>query len=118
MKLINRSAFAILPLQSFVDWANAQGEDELNQPMSLAEHRAEGSVYLIEEFQSEEDVQHQLELHFAKIFENELAAWDEFGDNWPGNRSLELFSQWFEVQPQVMAVDLLKTPLLMAPLDE
>ena len=117
MKLINRSAFAVLPLQPFADWANEQ-QDELNQPMTLAEHRAEGSVYLAEEFQSEEDIQAQLADHFAAIFSNELAAWDEFGDNWPGNRTLELFLQWFEVIPQVMAVDLLQAPLLLAPLEE
>jgi len=117
MKLINRSAFAILPRQPFVDWANQQ-QDELNEAMSLEEHRAEGSVYLAQEFQTEADVQSELERHFLSIFENELAAWDEFGDNWPVDRSLAVFLEWFEVQPQVMAVDLLQQPLLLAALED
>lgn len=117
MKLINRSGFAILPRQPFVDWANQQ-HDELNQQLSLEEHRAEGSVYLTEEFQSEEDLSEQLAQHYEKIFDNELAAWEEFGDHWPEERTLELFLEWFEVIPQVMAIDLLKKPLLMAPLED
>ncbi|GGK74719.1 hypothetical protein [Amphritea balenae] len=117
MKLINRSAFAIFPRQPFADWANQQ-QDELNQPMSLAEHRAEGNVYLTAEFQSEDDVQQQLAAHYQHIFENELAAWDEFADHWPKERSLALFQEWFEVVPQVMALDLLQTPLLLAPLED
>lgn len=117
MKLINRSGFTVLPRQPFVDWANQQ-QDDLNQSMSLEEHRSEGSVYLTDEFQSEEDVSQQLSAHFEKIFINELAAWDEFGDNWPEGRTLALFLAWFEVMPQVMAVDLLDAPLLLAPLEE
>lgn len=115
MKLINRSGFAVLPRQPFADWANQQ-HDKLNQQMNLEEHRAEGNVYLTEEFQSEEDLPEQLSQHFEKIFDNELAAWDEFGDYWPQQRTLELFLQWFEIIPQVMAIDLLQEPLLMAPL--
>ncbi|RTE64738.1 hypothetical protein EH243_16000 [Amphritea opalescens] len=117
MKLINRSGLAVLPRQPFVDWANQQ-QDELNQAMTLADHRAEGSVYLTQEFQCEEDIAQQLAQHYEAIFTNELAAWDEFGDNWPENRTLELFLQWFDVSPQVMAVDLLQAPLLLAPLTE
>ncbi|MCV6610025.1 MAG: hypothetical protein OIF55_04560 [Amphritea sp.] len=117
MKLINRSAFAVLPKEPFAEWANQQ-QDELNQPMTLEEHRAEGSVYLTEEFASEADIEQQLATQFEAIFANELAAWDEFGDHWPEPRTLELFLAWFEVTPQVMAVDLSPQPLLMAALDE
>lgn len=117
MKLINRSAFAVLPKAPFVDWANQQ-QDELNQPMTLVEHRAEGNVYLTDEFASEADIEQQLAGQFDAIFVNELAAWDEFGDHWPAPRTLELFLDWFDVQPQVMAVDLSQQPLLMAALDE
>jgi len=117
MKLLNRSGFTVLPRQPFVDWANQQ-QDELNQAMSLEEHRSEGSVYLTDEFQSEDDVSQQLAAHYEKIFINELTAWDEFGDHWPSERTLQLFLAWFDVTPQIMAVDLLDTPLLLAPLED
>lgn len=120
MKLLNRAALAVLPKQPFADWANglAADEDGLNQTLSLEEHRSEGTVYLIDEVQSEEDFEAALAQHWASIFENELAAWDEFGDDWPKARTQVLFDQWFEVKPQVMALDLAAAPMMMASLEE
>ncbi len=118
MKLINRSAFSLLPKQAFADWANALSADELNEQLSLEDHRREASVYMVDEFQDETDVPRLLEQHFTSMFENELAAWDEFGDDWPDARSFELFQQWFDVTPQVIAIDLSAEPLMLAPLTD
>ena len=52
------------------------------------------------------------------MFENELSAWDEFADDWPAERSLEVFQQWFDITPQVIAVDLAAEPLMLAPLTD
>lgn len=118
MKLINRSAFSLLPKQPFADWANAQAADELNVPMSLEDHRREASVYMVDEFQDETDITRLQQQHFAAMFENELAAWDEFGDDWPAERSFDVFQEWFDVTPQVIAVDLSAQPLMLAPLTD
>ncbi|MBY4678738.1 hypothetical protein [Marinobacterium arenosum] len=120
MKLLNRSAFAVLPRQPFADWASRlqQDPDGLNQVLSLAEHRQEGTVYLIDEVADEGEFQQALERHWAEIFDNELAAWDEIGDSWPQNRSLQMFLAWFELQPQVLALDLARAPLMTAALED
>jgi len=119
MKLLNRSAFSLLPKQPFVDWV-AQLEadaDGLNQALSLEEHRREGTTYLIDEVSSEEDLNNALQQQWRQMFDNELAAWDEIGDHWPHELTFELFQQWFELKPQVMVIDLSPEPLLMASLD-
>jgi len=118
MKLLNRSAFSVLPRQPFVDWVNRLPDDELSQPMTLDEHRQEGTVYLVDEFESEDSVDQTLAASWAQIFENELAAWDEFGDSWPADRSQAMFKEWFEVQPQVLALDLSSQPLMTARLEQ
>ncbi len=119
MKLLNRSAFAVVPKQPFVDWANALASDEegLNETLTLAEHQREGTVYLIDEVQSEEDFEHAIAQFWPKMFENELAAWDEMGDAWPEPRTQAMFADWFELKPQVMAIDLLSEPLMTAALE-
>jgi len=119
MKLLNRSAFAVLPCQPFVDWVNQLPHDEegINEVLTLDEHRQEGTVYLIDEVDSEQALEEALAQHWAAMFENELAAWDEFGDHWPESRSLEVFLQWFELKPQVLALDLSQQPLMTAALD-
>ena len=54
--------------------------------------------------------------YVLEMFENELAAWDEFGDHWPEPLSRERFLEWFELKPQLMAIDLSAEPLMLAPL--
>lgn len=119
MKLLNRSAFSVLPRQPFVDWANALPDsDELNDCLTLEEHRREGTVYLIGEVASESDLEQALAQSWPAIFENELAAWDEMADHWPEPRSFAQFQDWFEVAPQVMVIDLEPAPIMTAMLDE
>ncbi len=119
MKLLNRAALALLPRQPFVDWVNglAQGDSQL-QVLSLEAHRAEGTLYLIDEVFSEADFGAAIERHWRQMFENELGAWDEFADDWPAGLTPELFNAWFELQPQLMAIDLSSQPLLLAPLQD
>jgi hypothetical protein len=120
MKLLNRSAFVVLPRQPFADWTNSLDVDAdgLNQTLSLEEQRKEGTVYLISEVHSEADFNEALQHNWLKIFQNELSAWDELGDHWPHNLSYACFLDWFEVQHQIMAMDLSEQPLLVAVLDE
>lgn len=120
MKLLNRSAFVVLPRQPFVDWTNQLDVDAdgLHQQMTLQEHRKEGTVYLINEVNSEVEFTSALDNCWLKIFQNELSAWDELGDEWPHELSFENFQLWFDVHHQIIAMDLSDQPLLLATLDE
>ena len=117
MKLLNRSAFVVLPKMPFVQWTHQLQGDELHAKIGLEEQRKEGTVYLIDEVACEDDLDKALQRNWQMIFENELSAWDEFGDQWPAELSATLFSDWFDVYPQVMALDLSESPLLLARLD-
>lgn len=117
MKLLNRSAFVVLPKMPFVQWTHQLQGDELHEQISLEEQRREGTVYLIDEVATEEDFQQTLQQQWQMIFQNELSAWDEFGEQWPTELSYALFEAWFDVYPQVMALDLSSQPLLLASLD-
>ncbi|MCP8689901.1 hypothetical protein [Marinobacterium sedimentorum] len=123
MKLLNRAAFALLPRQPFADWvkglpADAGEASEDEQDLSLVALRAEGTLYLIDEVFSEDDFAAAKLRHWRQMLENELSAWDEFADHWPDDLSPELFDAWFELQPQLMAIDLSASPLMLAPLQE
>lgn len=110
-KLLNRSALLLRPRQPLADWIARIAPEEA---LDLAELRAEGNVYLIDEAESESSFDEALEQHWRKMFENELTAWDEFSDDWPWPLTRELFDQWFEVEPQVMVFDISGEPLLRA----
>ena len=116
MKLLNRSGLSVVPKLPFIEWAAKQQEDPLNQVLTAAEQQQEGTLYLIAEVESEADFEAAIEQHWQAIFENELAAWDEFGDDWPQGRDRALFEQWFSVVPQVASFDLRSEPLMTATL--
>ena len=117
MKLINRSALVVLPRQPYADWVNGLdiATSGLEAPLTLADHRREGRVYLVSEQETAAAVTLTLESLRERILDNELSAWDEFGDHWPP-RSPDLFEAWFEVQPQLLCFDLSSEPLLVATL--
>ena len=112
MKLLNRSGLSIRPLQPFADWLHSFNADA----PSLDELRAEAMLYLIDEVEAEEDFANAIDRHWRTIFENELEAWDEFGDNWPELLTPEMFESWFELDVQVMSFDLSDAALMRAPL--
>ncbi|GGO87447.1 hypothetical protein GCM10011348_40660 [Marinobacterium nitratireducens] len=117
MKLLNRAGLALLPREPFADWVNGLPRgDSPHEQMTLEMHRAEGTLYLIDEVFSEADFEQAIARHWRQMFENELAAWDEFGDHWPQPLSQQRFVEWFELKPQLMAIDLSAEPLMRAPL--
>lgn len=114
IKLLNRSALVVRPRQPLADWAARVAPQEAADLETL---RREGTVYLIDEVEQESSFAEVLETGWRPVFENELAAWDEFGDHWPKPLSRALFEQWFELEPQILAFDLSAQPLLRAALD-
>jgi hypothetical protein len=114
IKLLNRSALVVRPKQPLADWAATVAPQEQTDLESL---RREGTVYLIDEAEQESSFADALASGWRMIFENELAAWDEFGDHWPQPLERALFEQWFDVEPQILAFDLSAQPLLRAELE-
>lgn len=118
MKLLNRSSLTLLAKAPFAEWVATLPVDEFgSSDISLGSLQKEGNVYLIGEVESEDDFRREIGQHWRSIFENELTAWDEMGDFWPSDLSLELFHQWFTVGHQLMVFDLTEETLLVAPLD-
>lgn len=114
IKLLNRSALAVRPKAPMADWVARVAPDEA---LDLEQLRREGTTYLIDEVEQESDFADALKNGWQAIFENELAAWDEFADEWPEPLTPELFDQWFDVEPQILAFDLSAQPLLRAELE-
>lgn len=121
MKLVNRSSFTLLAKQPFADWvASLEGKissEEGYEKLSLVELREAGSVYLIDEVAQESDFITLLTQSWQLMFENELSAWDEFGDYWP-LISRENFEQWFELQTNVMTFDLSADAIMTAAMSD
>jgi hypothetical protein len=121
MKLINRSSFTLLAKQPFADWvASLEGKissEDGYEKLTLEQLREAGSVYLIDEVAQESDFNDLLKQSWQQMFENELNAWDEFGDYWPVISS-DNFNTWFELQTNVMTFDLSADVIMTAAMSD
>lgn len=119
MKLLNRIAISVTPLQPYADWVSQLPESVTEEPVpiSLEEHQSENRVYLLEESDQELAELIENEECWVALFENELGAWDEFGDHWP-KLSLALFYQWFDLKLLPVVFDQANSTLMAAELND
>lgn len=111
MGIVNRSVAVVRPLQPFLLWASSIGEPELAEN-AYAESRNDPQVYLLPEFDSEEESAEVLEQCWPVIFETELDNWSNEERHWPEERTLEMFLQWFEIELCSTADDLCVDPVI------
>ena len=93
-EITNRSALFVIPKEPYKEWAKIYNEspiEDLNQRLN------EKHVYLVEWFY-EENIVDVLKPYYLEIFEYELLSWNGYKSEWPQNRSLELFLEWFDVK--------------------
>ena len=60
-KQANRAALVVRPKEPYADWANAIGAEEVS--CDLAEHRAEGTVYLVPDIYSDDQIHRSCTWH-------------------------------------------------------
>lgn len=99
--MLNRSALVVRPKQPFLDWA-AQLDDSGLAPLADGEQ----TIYLIPEYDDDEDAVRILNRVFAEVFERELFAWHTDETAWPKGRNLALFQKWFDVEFHSIVEDL------------
>jgi hypothetical protein len=99
--MLNRGVLIVRPKQPYLDWAAALDDSGL-----AAGLEGEGTVYLIPNFDDEDDGWGIVEEVYAEVFENELLGWHRDESDWPRQRNLEKFLAWFEVELYPVVVDL------------
>jgi hypothetical protein len=104
MDMINRSALLVRPKKPYIDWAN--GLEDEGPKLSLDKPPRELTVYLVDEVEFDSDTDKVIEKHFPKIFEHELFSWHVVEKDWPENRDLNTFHDWFNVEGHSLILDL------------
>ena len=99
--MLNRAALVVRPRQPFLDWAARLDDSGL-----VPNVEGEQTVYLIPQFEDDNDAERVLERVFAEVFERELCGWHSDEDAWPKKRSLALFRKWFTVELHSVVEDL------------
>jgi hypothetical protein len=99
--MINRSVLIVRPKQPFLNWAEGLDDSGL-----LPDVGGEQTVYLIPEFDGNEDAQAIIEKVYLEVFENELWGWHTDESAWPANRDFETFREWFTIELHSVVEDL------------
>ena len=110
--MLNRAALIVRPKQPFLDWA-ASLDDSGLVPDVAGEH----TVYLIPEFESDEDGRLVLKHVYVEIFERELDGWHTDPSAWPQKRDFKTFQEWFSIDLHSVVEDLMDDVLVDDDLD-
>lgn len=115
MKIINRSALRLRARPTFIEWCtNTAHESAENLSAMKSELEQIGSVYLINEVESEEDFTTAIVTHAPDMVKNELSAWCIDHLLWPEVLDAALLEQWFTISTELMTFDLAEDQLLIA----
>lgn len=99
--MINRGVLIVRPRQPFLDWAAGLDDSGL-----LPDVEGEQTVYLIPDFGTSDEAEEIIEEVYAEIFERELYGWHTIERDWPENRTLETFREWFTIELHSVVEDL------------
>lgn len=116
MYFVDRSVAVIKAKKPFLDWLNAQPDNDLD--IGLDSLRADSTVLLIPEFEEPEEGVAYIDEIYEQLFKMELASWYEDEDVWPKDRSLKAFWEWFDVEIHSMVIDTVDADIMNSPADE
>jgi hypothetical protein len=105
MRVLNRTAVSIVGSKPYIDWTRRNDADANRGTLTVARAKTYGSVFLLPEFELEEDVQEWVEENAGWLFEFQLSAWTEDESLWPESRDLRMFRQWFRIDVHSVVVD-------------
>ena len=103
-ELVNRALIVVKPRKPFLDWAN--GVDDEFKEMTIEEMEDDSAVFLIQDYEADEEREEILQKHYKTIFEAELNGWVIDESMWPENRDYITFKQWFLVVFHSIVFDL------------
>jgi hypothetical protein len=107
MRVVNRTAVTLVGAQPYLDWTRQRDSDFAKGALvvTIPQTKSYGAVFLLPEFEQEEDLLEWVEDNYSWLFEFQLSAWTEDESAWPTNRDLKMFREWFRVDVHSVVVD-------------
>jgi len=107
--MLNRSIIIIKAKDPFLRWLCSLPEPENN--ITLDEINFDNSVYLLPEYEMDDEREDILADYYDIIFEDQLAGWWTDSAIWPKTRDLSTFKEWFDIEFHSLILDLVDLPL-------
>ncbi|MCL6271528.1 hypothetical protein M3P05_16555 [Sansalvadorimonas sp. 2012CJ34-2] len=115
MKILNRSALRLRAKPTFLEWCSSVAPEDAEELAILkAQLEQTGTVYLVQEVESESDFYQAVTDNAVDILKNELMAWCVDASLWPEELNAQLLESWFSIDTELMCFDLSDQPLMVA----
>ena len=106
MGILNRSAVILRPKKPFLDWRNSiEVRDGRKGDYTLSALREDLKVYLVPGFRDPKYVEARVFEEFDLYFIDQLQACITMENEWPKNRTVEMFKKWFDIEIIVFVDD-------------
>ncbi|MCK5247679.1 hypothetical protein KAR02_12305 [Candidatus Bipolaricaulota bacterium] len=106
--MLNRCVVTIRAKEPLCVWLRSLPDCD---DITLDQVNQETTAYLLPVYMDDDEQDEVLAQYYDLLFEEELAGWWTAKDDWPENRSLEMFKSWFDVDFHSVVVDLEDAPL-------
>lgn len=104
--MLNRAALILRPAKPFQDWAAGLDDSGL-----VPFPDDEQTVYLVPDFEDDNERDAILNAVWPGLFERALFDWHTDPADWPQNRTLEMFHEWFRIEFHSIVEDLVDGPI-------
>ncbi len=107
--MLNRCVATIRPKEPFFQWLRT-----LPDPCELTaqEYEDDSTAYLLPYFEDDEGKEQVLTHFYDLLFSEILGGWWTVENDWPKNRDLALFNEWFTCELHSLVLDLVAEPLV------
>ena len=86
--------------------------DPTSTQLSLNDLRKEATIYLLPEYDTEEEAPQHLQKRCREVFEEQLNGWYRDPSAWLADRNFKNFKRWFEYQFHSVIIDLCSHPIV------
>ncbi len=105
--MLNRAVLVVRPKKPYIDWAVGLDDSGL-----VPDPDDDVTAYLIPEYEDDVEAEEILALVYSEIFERQLDEWHTLEADWPKNRTLAMFKEWFHIELHSVVEDLCAEPLI------
>ncbi len=107
--MLNRSVAILKPKQPFFDWFKSLPDPTNLTPEECCE---DATVYLIPDFEDDEERESIVKEFYGALFKEVLLGWWTHPKDWPQERTLEVFHEWFTLELHSLVIDLVSGPVI------